>query len=265
MRDAGQAHRSVSSEAPANSRSDTVAVWDFPLRVWHWALAASVLVACVTPNTYDRLHRTAGYAVIGLLAFRLIWGLIGSRHSLFARISLKLRAAPQYILGMLRGETGRYLGLNPAGAAMLVVMLALLIVSTLSGLMQVSVRFFGVGWIEQAHALSSNAIIALIAVHVLGTLWMSLLQRENLARAMLTGRKRVPGILRAAPPAARPVVTARRKPEAEPVVHDEHISVVPDLPPLRTNPQAPAATKPPGPARMPRSLSVHDKRLGVGR
>ncbi len=257
MRDAGRAQRSVSSETPANSSSGTVAVWDFPLRVWHWSLAAFVLVACVTPNTFDRLHRLAGYAVIGLLAFRLIWGLIGSRHSLFARISLKLRAAPQYIVGMLRGETGRYLGLNPAGAAMLVVMLALLIVSTISGVMQVSVRFFGVGWIEQAHALSSNAIIALIAVHVLGTVWMSVLQRENLMRAMVTGRKRVPGIVRAA--AARSV--ARQNPEPEPMANEEHVSVVPDLPPLRVNPTSGAAK----PARMPRSLSIHDKRLGVGR
>ncbi|WP_316179695.1 cytochrome b/b6 domain-containing protein [Bradyrhizobium sp. SZCCHNRI1009] len=257
MRDAGPAQRSVVSPTPANSRPGSVAVWDFPLRVWHWSLAGFVLVACVTPNTFDRLHRLAGYAVIGLVAFRLIWGLIGSRHSLFARIGLKLRAAPQYIVGMLRGETGRYLGLNPAGAAMLVVMLALLIVSTISGVMQVSVRFFGVGWIEQAHALSSNAIIALIAVHVLGTVWMSLLQRENLMRAMVTGRKRVPGIMRAAP--ARSV--ARQSPEPEPVADEEQISVVPDLPPLRVNP-APGAAKP---ARMPRSLSVHDRRLGVGR
>ncbi|MGJ5180715.1 cytochrome b/b6 domain-containing protein [Bradyrhizobium oligotrophicum] len=259
MRDAGQAHRSGASETPAHPRPDTVAVWDFPLRVWHWALAASVLVACVTPNTFDRLHRTAGYAVIGLLAFRLIWGLIGSRHSQFARISLKLRAAPQFIVSMLRGETGRYLGLNPAGAAMLVVMLALLIVSALSGVMQVSVRFFGVGWIEQAHALSSNAIIALIALHVLGTLWMSVLQRENLARAMFTGVKRVPGIIRAAPAAPHP--SARQSSDPEQIV--EHVSVVPDLPPPRANP--PVVAKPSGPARMPRALSIHDKRLGVGR
>src|SRR4051794_31222934 len=262
MRDAGQARRNVSSETPANSRSTTVAVWDFPLRVWHWALAAFVLLACVTPNTFDRLHRLAGYAVIGLLAFRLIWGVIGSRHSLFARISLKLRAAPQYIANMLRGQTGRYLGLNPAGAAMLVVMLALLIVSTISGVMQVSVRFFGVGWIEQAHALSSNAIIALIAVHVLGTLWMSVLQRENLVRAMFTGRKRVPGPVRAAPATARPVAPSKR-PEPEPVAREEQISVVPDFPPLHAEP--PVIAKPPGPARMPRALSIHDKRLGVGR
>ncbi|BAM92449.1 putative cytochrome b561 family protein [Bradyrhizobium oligotrophicum S58] len=262
MRDAGQARRSVSSETPANSHTGTVAVWDFPLRVWHWALAGFVLVACVTPNTFDRLHRLAGYAVIGLVAFRLIWGMIGSRHSLFARISLKLRAAPHYIVGMLRGETGRYLGLNPAGAAMLVVMLALLIVSTVSGVMQVSVRFFGVGWIEQTHALSSNAIIALIAVHVLGTLWMSMLQRENLARAMLTGRKRVPGIVRAAP-AAPAAVSPRTRPEPQPA-REENISVVPDLPPLRADAPV-AAAKPAGPPRMPRSLSIHDKRLGVGR
>ncbi|MGJ4890758.1 cytochrome b/b6 domain-containing protein [Bradyrhizobium sp. HKCCYLRH3099] len=258
-RDAGPAQRSVASERPANPRSGTVAIWDLPLRVWHWALAAFVLVACVTPNTFDRLHRLAGYAVIGLLAFRLIWGVIGSRHSLFARISLKLRAAPKYIVNILRGETGRYLGLNPAGAAMLVAMLALLIVSTVSGVMQVSQRFFGVGWIEQAHALSSNAIIALIAVHVLGTVWMSVLQRENLMRAMVTGRKRVPGIVRADPAAAR-----SRSPELTPVVaREEEISVVPDLPPQRAAP--PPVTAKPIPARMPRTLSVHDKRLGVGR
>ncbi|UFZ03344.1 cytochrome b/b6 domain-containing protein [Bradyrhizobium ontarionense] len=264
MRDAGQARRNVSSETPANSRSDTVAVWDFPLRVWHWALAAFVLVACVTPNTFDPLHRLAGYAVIGLLAFRLIWGLIGGRHSLFARISLKLRAAPRYIVGMLRGETGRYLGLNPAGAAMLVVMLGLLIVSTISGVMQVSVRFFGVGWIEQTHALSSNAIIALIAVHVLGTLWMSVLQRENLVRAMFTGRKRVPGSARAAPVDPRVVASANGSREPEPVAPEERISVVPDFPPLRADTPVVGA-RPAGPARMPRSLSIHDKRLGVSR
>ncbi|CAL79946.1 Putative Cytochrome b561 family protein [Bradyrhizobium sp. ORS 278] len=255
------------SETPPEARSGTVAIWDLPLRVWHWALVAFVLIACVTPNTFDPLHRLAGYAVIGLLAFRLIWGLIGSRHSLFARIGLKLRAAPRYILGLLRGETGRYLGLNPAGAAMLVVMLALLIVSTVTGVMQVSVRFFGVGWIEQAHALSSNAIIALIAVHLLGTVWMSILQRENLVRAMITGRKRVPGRAQRLPqpttPASRPADAAKIKPQPAPVTADENVSVVPDFPPLRAAP--PVAPKPAAPAPMPRALSSHDKRLGVGR
>jgi len=263
MRDAGQASRSVSSETPANSRPGTVAVWDIPLRVWHWALAAFVLVACVTPNTFDRLHRLAGYAVIGLLAFRLIWGWIGSRHSLFERISLKLRAAPRYMMSIMRGETGRYLGLNPAGAAMLIAMLGLLIISTISGVMQVSLRFFGVWWVEDAHALSSNAIIALIAVHVLGTLWMSVLQRENLIRAMFTGRKRVPGSARTVIGKTRPGASVAGAEVPEPAERAERISVVPDLPPGRATPQ-PAAAKPAGPPRMPRALSVHDRKLGLG-
>ncbi|MGJ4948981.1 cytochrome b/b6 domain-containing protein [Bradyrhizobium sp. HKCCYLS20291] len=259
MRDAGQAQRSVRPTAPANSRPKTVEVWDIPLRVWHWALAGFVLIACVTPNTFDPLHRLAGYAVIGLLAFRLIWGVIGTRHSLFARISLKLRAAPRYVMNIFHGETGRYLGLNPAGAAMLVAMIGLLVISTISGVMQVSLRFFGVGWIEQTHSLSSNAIIGLIGIHVLGTLWMSVLQRENLARAMLTGRKRVPGAEPAAAAAARPTVAVM---EPAPAVAAERISVVPDLPSGQAEPQV-TNVKAAYPPRMPRGLSVHDRKLGL--
>src|SRR6185369_4835581 len=68
-------------------------------------------------------------------------------------------------------------------------MLALLAISTISGAMQVTVRFFGVWWVEDTHAYSSNAIIVLAGLHVLGTILMSVLQRENLVRAMFTGRK----------------------------------------------------------------------------
>jgi hypothetical protein len=109
---------------------------------------------------------------------------------------VKLRAAPGYLKNLLRGETGRYLGLNPAGAVLLVAMLALLAISTVTGAMQVTVRFFGVWWIEDSHAYSSNAIIVLAGLHVLGTILMSVLQRENLVRAMFTGRKQPAGSTR---------------------------------------------------------------------
>jgi cytochrome b len=180
----------------------TVLVWDWPLRVWHWALAVLVLIACVTPNIMDSLHQFAGYAVMGLLAFRLVWGFFGTRHSRFERIGVKLRAAPNYLRSLFRGNTGRYLGLNPAGAVLLVAMLALLAISTVSGAMQVTVRFFGVWWVEDSHAYSSNAIIILAGLHVLGTILMSVLQRENLVRAMFTGRKQPAGSAR--PPQVAP-------------------------------------------------------------
>ena len=208
MREADPGSRNPPSGRRADHHANSVLVWDLPLRVWHWALAGMVLIAWVTPNVYDGLHQFAGYAVIGLLAFRLVWGFFGTRHSRFEKVGLKLRAAPTYLRNLRRGDTGRYLGLNPAGAALLVAMLALLAISTVTGAMQVTVRFFGVWWIEDSHAYASHAIIVLAGLHVLGTLVMSRLQRENLVRAMVTGWKQIPGAARAAP-RVRPVEANR--------------------------------------------------------
>ena len=215
MGDADPASRNAPSGSPADQQVKTVLVWDWPLRVWHWSLAILVLIACVTPNIMDGLHQFAGYAVMGLLAFRLVWGFFGSRHSRFERIGVKLRAAPSYLKNLLRGDTGRYLGLNPAGAVLLVAMLALLVISTVSGAMQVTVRFFGVWWIEDSHAYSSNAIIVLAGLHVLGTILMSVMQRENLVRAMFTGRKRPAGSARPAQAAPSGGRVPRQQPGPE--------------------------------------------------
>jgi cytochrome b len=127
--------------------------------------------------------------VIGLLVFRMAWGFLGTRHSRFRTLRARLRAAPAYLWGVRRGNAGRYLGLNPAGAAMMVALLALLAVSTISGVMQTTVRFFGVWWVEDTHTYSSDAVMILVLLHVMGTIVMSVLQRENLIEAMLTGWK----------------------------------------------------------------------------
>ena len=167
-----------------------VVVWDWPLRVFHWALAASVLIAWFTPNTYDTVHRIAGYTVLVLIAFRLVWGFAGTRYSRFGSFIRLLRAAPRFLWNLRRGQTGRYLGLNPAGAAMSVALLVLLAISTVSGWMSVTIRFFGVAWVEELHSWSSDLALILVVVHVLGVLTMCALQRENLVRAMIDGRKR---------------------------------------------------------------------------
>lgn len=177
--------------APARSDAPAfVVVWDWPLRLYHWALAGSVLAAWFTPNAYDTLHRVAGYSVLGLLAFRLIWGFSGSRYSRFGPFVRLLRAAPRYLLSLMRGHVGRYLGLNPAGAAMAVMLLVLLAVSTVTGWMSVTVRFFGVPWVEETHRWSSDLALVLVVIHVAGVLLMCALQKENLVWSMLTGRKR---------------------------------------------------------------------------
>ncbi|WP_271582181.1 cytochrome b/b6 domain-containing protein [Bradyrhizobium sp. CCBAU 45389] len=186
--------RGVSDRAPADrTASRTVAVWDLPLRLWHWAFAASILAAWFTPTVYDRLHRIVGYTVLGLLAFRLVWGFWGSRYSRFRMVGVRLRAGPRYLWNLRRGITGRYIGLNPAGTLMLVALLLATAVSAITGAMSVTVTFFGLWWVEDTHHYSSDAVIVLVVLHVLGVLLMGLLQRENLIRAMITGRKRIRG------------------------------------------------------------------------
>ncbi|MDA9430429.1 cytochrome b/b6 domain-containing protein [Bradyrhizobium sp. CCBAU 51627] len=180
--------RGVSDRTPADR---TVEVWDLPLRLWHWALALCVVTAWFTPTVYDSLHRIAGYTVIGLLVFRLLWGFWGSRYSRFGMLGVRLRAAPSYLWNLRRGITGRYLGLNPAGTLMLVALLLSLAVSTITGALSVTVPFFGVWWIEDPHVYASDAVIILAVLHIVGVVLMGVLRRENLIRAMITGRKRV--------------------------------------------------------------------------
>ncbi|MBH5402794.1 cytochrome b/b6 domain-containing protein [Bradyrhizobium sp. CNPSo 4010] len=188
--------RGVSGRIPAERTAPrTIAVWDLPLRLWHWALAAGVLAAWFTPTVYDGLHRVLGYTVLGLLAFRLIWGVCGSRYSRFRMVGIRLRASPRYLWNLRRGITGRYIGLNPAGTLMLVALLVSLAVSTITGAMSVTVTFFGLWWVEDAHHYSSDAVIVLVVLHVAGVVLMGILQRENLIRAMITGRKRIRGHL----------------------------------------------------------------------
>ena len=168
-----------------------VVVWDLPLRVFHWALAAAVLIAWFSANVFDTVHEIAGYAVLVLIALRIVWGFTGTRHSRFRNFVRPPRVVLRYLWQIAHGQTGRYLGLNPAGAAMSVALLALLVVSTDQRL-------------DADHGSASSAstgsrrctpgrptsVLILAVVHVLGVLLMCALQKENLVRAMITGRKR---------------------------------------------------------------------------
>ncbi len=167
-----------------------IKVWDLPLRIFHWALAASVLIAWFSANVYDTVHEIFGYVTLGLISFRLIWGFVGTRYSRFANFAISPHAVLRYMRRLVRVRPGRYIGHNPAGASMTVALLVLLAISTISGWMQITERFFGVTWVEEVHTYSSNLVIILAVVHVLGVFLMCALQKENLVRAMITGRKR---------------------------------------------------------------------------
>jgi cytochrome b len=177
---------------PSPPPAARVFVWHWPIRLTHWLLAAATLTAYFTANIFDTVHNIAGYTVLALIAVRVALGIAGPRHARFAHFPLQPRAVLRYLRDLTRGQARRYLGHNPAGAAMTVVLLIALAVSAGSGWMQITYRFFGVAWVQDLHTTTSNLVLALVIVHVLGVLLMCALLKDNLVRGMTTGWKKPP-------------------------------------------------------------------------
>jgi cytochrome b len=170
--------------------SNRVLVWDAPVRVFHWLLAAELCGAFVTAESerWRLLHVTLGYTVGGLVLFRLLWGLVGTRHARFAAFVRGPRAvAGATCAACCRRNPSTTVGHNPAGALAIVGLLggALLLVG--SG--WATYNDLGPGFLEDLHEGLGNGLLALVVVHVLGVIVSSRLHRENLVRAMVTGHK----------------------------------------------------------------------------
>jgi cytochrome b len=177
----------ISPESPAVA-TNKVRVWDIAVRLFHWSLVAAV-AATYLLSEQRTLHKQLGYVVIGLIAFRLIWGLIGTRHARFADFVPRPRVFLAYMGDILRKRETRYLGHNPAGAAMILALLATLVAVGGTGYMMGMNRYFGVEWVEHAHATLVNVLLVLIVLHLAGVVTASLRHRENLVVAMVTGLK----------------------------------------------------------------------------
>lgn len=173
-----------------DTRPDEVKVWDLALRLFHWSLLASFTFAWVTADEWDRAHELAGYAIIALLVFRLFWGFAGSRYARFGSFFYGPKAVISYLKDIRAGKPKRYLGHNPAGSAMILALLIGLICISASGYAMTTNMFWGVEWVEELHEIAANLTLMLAGLHVAGVLYSSFKHRENLALAMITGRKR---------------------------------------------------------------------------
>ena len=178
------------TDAGRRARPATVTVWDPLVRVFHWSLVAAFVTAWATGEEILSVHELAGYVIIGLVAFRLLWGLVGPRHARFA----DFLHSPATVLGFLKDSLAlkarRYVGHNPAGGAMVVALLLTLAVITGSGVMMTTDAFWGVRVVRETHEAAVNVALVLIALHLAGVGLASLEHRENLVKAMVTGRKR---------------------------------------------------------------------------
>jgi cytochrome b len=167
----------------------TIPVWDPLVRVLHWTLAAGFLGAFLLSSPRD-LHETLGWIAVSAVAVRVVWGFIGTQHARFADFVTTPGGFLAYARATLGGREPRFVGHNPAGGAMVVALLTVVAALGLTGWMMGLDAFWGAGWLESLHETVGNIGIGLVLFHWLGVAWESLRHRENLARAMVTGRKR---------------------------------------------------------------------------
>lgn len=167
---------------------NTVPVWDRVVRIFHWTVA----VGCVL-NLFvleDAAHQVVGYIVAAALVVRVIWGFVGTRYARFADFAPTPRRLGTYVAALLKGREPRMLGHNPAGAVMMLALMALLGAVSVSGWMMGLDAFWGAEWLEELHETIANAILVLALVHAAAALFEGWRHRENLVWSMVTGRKR---------------------------------------------------------------------------
>lgn len=187
-----------------DAASAWVRVWDPLVRVFHWSLVAAFATAYIVEDDLLGVHVWAGYLVLALIAVRLVWGFVGTRHARFTDFVRGPRQVLGYLGDALRFNAKRYLGHNPAGGAMVIALLLLVSATGLSGMALYGAQelsgplaplmggLSGV-WgeaLEEAHEILANLTLIFIVAHVAGVLFSSLAHHENLIRSMFTGLKR---------------------------------------------------------------------------
>jgi cytochrome b len=188
-----------------------VRVWYLFVRIGHWALVAAFAVAYLSEGEPRVVHTLAGYVVAIYVVARIVWGFVGTPPARFATFVVSPFAGLRYLGALLTGRAQRYVGHSPAGAWMVLLLLAALAATTVAGLTLYAVHdgagpfagfvapaTHGPGlpedpreefW-EETHEVLGNVALLLVLLHIAGVVVASRAHKENLARAMVTGEKR---------------------------------------------------------------------------
>lgn len=167
-----------------------IRVWDIFVRLFHWSTVVLFFTTFLSPD-YKWLHEPLGYTLLALVMMRIVWGVIGSRYARFSAFVTAPSTVLRYLRQIRHGDAPRYLGHNPAGGAMILALIGMILLVCISGWMTETDRWFGIAWVNHLHHISAKLLLILVGVHVAGVVVSSWMHHENLVRAMITGRKKV--------------------------------------------------------------------------
>ncbi|MEZ5844125.1 MAG: cytochrome b/b6 domain-containing protein [Hyphomicrobiaceae bacterium] len=206
----------------AHETARSIAVWDIAVRVFHWLLVSLVALAAASGFIGDRstvdLHVWAGTAVVGLVVLRIIWGILGTTHARFASFVRGPSVVIAHARAVISGKAGHYVGHNPLGAVMIVGLIVVLAAIGATGAVVLGgklkegplasfVPFALGGPAKEIHEALALLLLGLVAMHVTAVIVESLRTRDNLVRAMMTGRKVLrPGMIDVTRRQARPLL-----------------------------------------------------------
>ncbi len=169
--------------------SQKILVWDTPTRVFHWVQALCFLGAYLTSDSEKTrdIHVALGYILFGLIVFRLLWGFMGTRYAKFSSFLFKPSQIISYMMSLFKGKAEHFVGHNPVGSVAIWLLLSLGLILGVTGVMLLQDDAADI--VVDIHGYATNAMLAVVAVHLIGVFMSSFLHKENLVRAMITGFK----------------------------------------------------------------------------
>lgn len=167
-----------------------IMVWDMPVRVFHWLLVICFAGAWLSSESerFAMIHYAFGYTACLLVLIRLVWGAIGTRYARFSQFLKSPRVVLEHFMAMLRGHPHHDVGHNPAGGLVMFALMLLILLIGLSGYLSVK-EFLG-NFVSEVHEVVASLVLGLVIVHIIAAVGMSVIERQNLVRSMVTGKKK---------------------------------------------------------------------------
>ncbi|MDH5445383.1 MAG: cytochrome b/b6 domain-containing protein [Gammaproteobacteria bacterium] len=205
-----------------------IKIWDIAIRTFHWSLVICFFIAYVSGDEDNLLHIYSSYIILGLLGFRVVWGFIGTKYARFSNFIYGLKTGLQYLKSIILGHPQYYLGHNPVGGWMIILLLVFISMTSWTGLelyaregkgplASVEASLIATAqangqkkendddehhdreneqgheeWLEELHEGLAEFTLLLVFIHIGGVLVASWLHRENLTKSMWTGYKTPP-------------------------------------------------------------------------